>query len=140
VLVAPAFSDSYYADASVRLITVGFGQDHAARLSTYIVFQYMGEQDLTVRSSGSRLPINFTAISKQVRSIVFNHAGQYTAPESDYLRVKDVDEQTLKVLHREFRAALWKRVRRAMTDLISKGRTAIYQDNYLLLDGKVICI
>jgi len=48
------------------------GQDHAARLSTYIVSQYMGEQDLTVRSSGSRLPINFTEISKQVRGVVFN--------------------------------------------------------------------
>jgi hypothetical protein len=132
-----------------RTDEIGIGQDHAARLSTYIVSQYVGNQDLSIRTSGTRLPLKFTAISTHVRRLIFGvggsaSAGAYAMPEAAFLRSPEFAKpdsfatDEYKAVHRVWRSALWQLHRRVMADLLLTGTALLFGKQYSLVNGSIV--
>lgn len=117
----------------IRTIKIGDGYDHAGKLSHYIVRQYVGDQDLTVRTSGSRLPMNFTKFHKDVYALVFRGAGMYEIPEASFLRTVPKDAPDFQNLYTAWRRTLWRLSERAAKELLLKGITTLFGRQYLLL-------
>lgn len=134
-----------------RTDEIGIGQDHAARLSTYIVSQYVSNQDLSIRTSGTRLPLKFTAISTHVRRLIFGiggtpSAGAYAMPEADFLRspqfakVDSFASEEYQAARRAWRSAMWKLHRRVMSDLLLTGTAELFGKEYSLLNDSVVVL
>ncbi len=165
VLSLPIAPKAYWIDYSVirgwwlelhgavqfRTDEIGFGQDHAARLSTYIVSQYVGNQDLSIRTSGSRLPLKFTAISTHVRRLIFGvggvaSAGAYALPEAAFLRSAEFAKpdsfatDEYQAVRRVWRSAMWQLHRRVMADLLLTGTAQLFGKQYSLLNGSVVIL
>lgn len=134
-----------------RTDEIGLGQDHAARLSTYIVSQYVGNQDLSIRTSGSRLPLKFTAISTHVRRLIFGvggsaSAGAYAMPEAAFLGSPELAKpdsfatDEYQAARRVWRSGMWQLHRRVMADLLLTGTAQLFGKQYSLLNGSVVIL
>jgi hypothetical protein len=115
------------------------GRVDAERLSVYIVSQYIGDQDLTVRMSGTRLPLNFTAVNKQLWRIVnnrpvcrLNDEGGFT---DELIRPFNPD---FEVLRKRFMGVMHRRCRAAMSELLLSGSTVVDGVSYVLDGSSVI--
>ena len=134
-----------------RTDEIGIGQDHAARLSTYIVSQYVGNQDLSIRTSGTRLPLNFTAISTHVRRLIFGvggsaSAGAYAMPEAAFLGLPEFAKtdsfatEEYQAARRVWRCAMWQLHRRVMNDLLLTGTAQLFGKQYSLVNGSFVML
>ena len=117
----------------IRTIKIGSGYEHAGKLSHYIVRQYVGDQDLTVRTSGSRLPMNFTKFRKDVRALVFHGSGMYEIPEAQFLRSVPKDDPAFEALYTAWRGALWRMAERIAKELLLTGKTTLYGKQFVML-------
>lgn len=124
----------------IRTIKIGDGFDHAGKLSHYIVRQYVGDQDLTVRTSGSRLPMNFTKFRKEVRALVFNGSGMYELPEAAFLKSVPKDDPAFQELYAAWRSTLWRLAERTAKELLLTGKTNLFGRQYILLLEPVVRI
>ena len=134
-----------------RTDEIGIGQDHAARLSTYIVSQYVGNQDLSIRTSGTRLPLKFTAISTHVRRSIFGvggiaSAGAFAMPEAAFLSYPEFAKsdayatEEYQAARRVWRLAMWQLHRRVMADLLLTGTAQLFGKQYSLVNGSFVML
>ena len=134
-----------------KTLEVKHSQIDAGKLSTYLLSQYIGEQDLAVRSSGSRLPLDFVGIRKILHAAVFKGAGRRKIPEAVSLNNGsfpiELDNSSprnllkgspFQVHYTAFKSALWKMHRVAVRDVIFNGHTTVYGDVYFLLNRSVV--
>lgn len=117
----------------IRTIKIGDGYDHAGKLSHYIVRQYVGDQDLTVRTSGSRLPMNFTKFRKEIHALVFRSTGMYEIPEASFLTTVPKDDPKFQDLYAAWRSTLWRLSERIAKELLLTGKTTLFGRQYVLL-------
>jgi hypothetical protein len=117
----------------IRTIKIGDGYDHAGKLSHYIVRQYVGDQDLTVRTSGSRLPMDFTRFRQRVKALVFEDSGRYEMPEAAFLKTVPWDDPSFQDLYAAWRGSLWRLTDRIAKELLLTGSTTLYGRQYVLL-------
>jgi len=117
----------------IRTIKIGDGYEHAGKLSHYVVRQYVGDQDLTIRTSGSRLPMNFTKFRKDVRSLVFKGSDMYEIPEASFLRTVSRDDPNFQDLYSSWRSSLWRLSERTANELLLTGMTTLFDRQYVLL-------
>ena len=117
----------------IRTIKIGDGYEHAGKLSHYIVRQYVGDQDLAVRTSGSRLPINFTKFRKELRALIFRGSGMYEMPEAVFLSAVPQSDPTFQDLYAAWRGALWRLSESAAKELLLTGMTILFGRQYVLL-------
>jgi hypothetical protein len=117
----------------IRTIKIGDGYDHAGKLSHYVVRQYVGDQDLTIRTSGSRLPMNFTKFRKDVQASVFQSSAKYEMPEASCLKTMPMDDPSFQGLYAAWRSSLWRLTDRTAKELLLSGKAMLHGRQYVLL-------